>query len=573
MKIKTKLTLGVGLLFLLIVTLSAMSIWSVQRLKKDTAQILKANYNTLTYSRNMLKDLDNVTKDPRSLDNFKGNLRKQLANLTEPGEMEASQSLSDHFSQLVKQPTDERLPVLIREDVLQIMSLNMSAIAAKSESAINTSEDANIWIGTTGAVCFLIAFTLLINLPGNIGDPIAQLTASIREITAHNYRQRVHFEAHSEFGELATSFNTMAEKLEEYAGTNLSRLLMEKKRIETLINNMRDPVIGLDENQTVLFVNNEALGILGLQKQAILGKNIPELAERNDLLRTLIHGESPGDKRTAPPIRIYANGKESFFEKELIPIKIVPTGEKDEQLIGAVIMLKNITPFRELDLAKTNFIATVSHELKTPIASIKMGLQLLQNNATGNLNTEQQQLLQSIGDDSDRLLQITGELLNMSQVETGNIQMNIRQSKVSEIVNYAINATHTAAENRQLLIKTEIPENPSMVKADPEKAAWVLTNFLSNAIRYSPEQGEIIVRVSEENNQVKISVQDHGRGIDTRYQQRIFERYFQMPGSNRSGTGLGLAISKEFIETQGGEIGVESTVGLGSNFFFYLPVV
>ncbi|MEH6309030.1 ATP-binding protein [Olivibacter sp. CPCC 100613] len=573
MKIKTKLTLGVGLLFLLIVTLSAMSIWSVQRLKKDTAQILKANYNTLTYSRNMLKDLDNVTKDPRSLDNFKENLRKQLANLTEPGEMEASQSLSDHFSQLVKQPTDEKLPVLIREDVLQIMSLNMSAIAAKSESAINTSEDANIWIGTTGAVCFLIAFTLLINLPGNIGDPIAQLTASIREITAHNYRQRVHFEAHSEFGELATSFNTMAEKLEEYAGTNLSRLLMEKKRIETLINNMRDPVIGLDENQTVLFVNNEALGILGLQKQAILGKNIPELAERNDLLRTLIHGESPGDKRTAPPIRIYANGKESFFEKELIPIKIVPTGEKDEQLIGAVIMLKNITPFRELDLAKTNFIATVSHELKTPIASIKMGLQLLQNNATGNLNTEQQQLLQSIGDDSDRLLQITGELLNMSQVETGNIQMNIRQSKVSEIVNYAINATHTAAENRQLLIKTEIPENPSMVKADPEKAAWVLTNFLSNAIRYSPEQGEIIVRVSEENNQVKISVQDHGRGIDTRYQQRIFERYFQMPGSNRSGTGLGLAISKEFIETQGGEIGVESTVGLGSNFFFYLPVV
>ncbi|GAA4795310.1 ATP-binding protein [Olivibacter ginsenosidimutans] len=571
MKIKTKLTLGVGLLFLLIVTLSAISIWNLQQMKKDTELILKANYNTLTYSRNMLRELDHFRNDSLAIKLFEENLAKQRINVTEKGEKKATENLTIHFGQLANNKENTLLYPLIRQDILDIMMLNMQAISRKSASAMQTSENANLWIGTTGALCFLIAFVLLVNLPGNIANPIAELTASIKAITDRNYRQRVHLDGHSEFSELASSFNTMAEKLEEYAGSNLSRLLMEKKRIETLINNMHDPVIGLDEQQIVLFANDEAFRIIGLNREDILGKRISELAVQNDLLRSLCNDPALEKPRTGT-IRIYADGKESFFEQELIPINIVPTGEKDEQFIGSVILLRNITPFRELDLAKTNFIATVSHELKTPIASIKMGLQLLHNETTGKLNQEQENLLQSIGEDSDRLLRITGELLNMSQVETGNIQLNIRQCNAHEMISYAVDATHIAAESKHLHVRIDMQEHLPLIKADPEKVAWVLTNFLSNAIRYSPEQGDIIVGITLKKEKICFSVQDHGKGIDNRYQQRIFERYFQVPGSNRTGTGLGLAISKEFIEAQGGEIGLESKPGMGSTFYFYLPL-
>ncbi|MCL4639000.1 MAG: ATP-binding protein [Pseudosphingobacterium sp.] len=575
MKTKTKLTLGVGLLFLLIVLLSVISIWYVNALKKDTENILVANYKTLAYSRQMLIALDDIPERAGSLDTFRSNLEKQLANLTEPGEREATNKLKAHFNELIRDSgkTDAYYK-LIRQDIGEIMRLNMNAIARKSDAASLTAENANIWIGTTGALCFIIAFTLLINLPGNIANPIRELTNSIREITAHNYHQRVHFQSNNEFGELAHSFNIMAEKLEEYAGSNLSRLLMEKKRIETLINNMHDPVIGLDENQVVIFTNNEALQIVGFKKEEVIGKKIIELALYNDLLRLLakdlnLQETKPTKKE---PIKIFADGKESFFEKEHIPINIVPTGETRPQFIGHVIMLKNITPFRELDLAKTNFIATVSHELKTPISSIKMSLELLNNKLTGSLNNEQQQLVAGIAEDSNRLLRITGELLNMSQVETGNIQLNLRQSKPEEILHYALSAVQTAADHKMIHFDLQVEDPLPNVKVDPEKTAWVLTNFLSNAIRYSPEQGTIIISIRLEAKVLRFSVKDNGRGIDERYTQRIFERYFQIPGSNRSGSGLGLAISKEFIEAQGGEIGVESALGIGSTFYFSFPV-
>lgn len=573
MKIKTKLRLGLGLLFLLIVTLSAISIWNVTSMKRDTEMILKSNYNTLAYSKEMLKQLDNIPERPEALSLFSQNLDKQLKNVTEAGEKPATESLRAHFEQLKIHPEDRNLRVMVRSDIIGIMQLNMDAISSKSKSATTTAEEANVWIGTSAGLCFLIAFTLLVNLPENIGNPIRELTRSIKEISARNYKQRVHFEGNSEFGELAQSFNIMAEKLDEFAGTNLSKLLMEKKRIETLINNMHDPVIGLDGKQHIIFANEVASKIIGLPKHEMLNKSLLELALHNDLLRMLAFSASAplvGSKKS-DPIKIYANGRESFFEKEVININIIPTGENEEMNIGYVILLRNITPFRELDLAKTNFIATVSHELKTPIAAIKLSLQLLNNDSTGILNGEQLQLLSSIGEDSDRLLKITGELLDMSQVETGNIQLNIRRSIIHPIIKYAIETTRTAAESKQLAILVNASEDLPLVKADPEKTTWVLTNFLSNAIRYSPEHGSITINVSVENEKIAVSVKDDGRGIDSRYLSRIFERYFQIPGSNRSGSGLGLAISKEFIEAQGGSIGVESSPGMGSTFYFYLP--
>lgn len=571
MRIKTKLNLGVGLLFLMIIILSLVSAYSVFLIKQDTENILKSNYNTLEYSRNMIFALDGIKSDSKeTIQSFEENLEKQTQNITEPGEKQATEKLKASFALLAKNNADESVKAQIRHDIFAIMKLNLDAIKQKSDIAKHSAETANLSIAIVGTLCFLIAFNLLVNLPNNIANPIRELTQSIKEIANKNYSERVHFTSHSEFGDLAKSFNTMAQKLEEYHDSNVYKLLFEKKRLETLINNMNDPIIGLDNEGIVLFVNDEALKIIGLKSEDIIGKTASELAVSNDLIRSLILKESETPKKQ--PLKIFAHGKESYFEKEIHNITITPTGEEKEINIGDVIILRNITLFKELDFAKTNFIATVSHELKTPIASIKLSLQLLENGKTGDMNDDQKQLVESIKDDSQRLLKITGELLNLSQLETGNIQLNIGKSNPHEIVKYAVEAVKVQADQKQIQLVVDANENLKNVKADAEKTGWVLINYLSNAIRYSSEKSTILIKLKEENNQMVFQVIDTGKGIDTRYKDKIFDKYFQVPGSQKSGTGLGLAISKEFIEAQNGSVGVESNLGLGSTFWFTLKV-
>lgn len=573
MRIKTKLNLGVGLLFLMIIILSLVSGYSVFLIKADTENILKANYNTLEYSRNMILSLDEIKMSTdEKIHTFKEYLGKQTQNVTEPGEKEATASLEKSFSLLEKNGSNEALKTQIRQDIFAIMKLNLDAIKQKSDIAKHTAETANLWIAIVGTLCFLIAFNLLVNLPNNIANPIKELTQSIKEIANKNYSERVHFTNHNEYGDLAKSFNTMAQKLQEYNNSNLYKLFFEKKRLETLINNMHDPIIGLDNEGVILFVNDEALKIIGMKSEDVIGKSASTLALSNDLIRSLILKEIATDSQKKQPMKIFAHGKESYFDKETINITITPTGEEKEINIGDVIILRNITLFKELDFAKTNFIATVSHELKTPIASIKLSLQLLQNTKTGDMNDDQKQLVESIKDDSQRLLKITGELLNLSQLETGNIQLNIEKSNPYAIVNYATEAVKVQADQKQIKLVIDADENLRNVKADSEKTGWVLINYLSNAITYSSEKSTIVIKLKEENDQIVFQVIDTGKGIDARYKDKVFDKYFQIPGSQKSGTGLGLAISKEFIEAQNGNIGVESNLGLGSTFWFSLKV-
>lgn len=572
MKIKTKLISGVGLLFALIILLSAMGIFYVNALKKDTNNILVANYNTLEYSRNMLLALEKIATDSDAFSVFEQNLNSQQQNVTEKGEQQATADIVNHFNNLKSNPADSLITSRIREDIAELMRLNMEAIERKSSIADATADNAVLWISVIGTACFLIAFVLLVNLPGNIANPIRELTESIKQIANQNYRERVHFQDHNEFGELAKSFNTMAEKLEEYSESKLDKIIKGKKRIETLINNMHDPVIGIDEDKKVLFANEEALKISGLKDENFIGKQIQDIAVNNDLIRDLIKDLIHPDlkKGNENSIKIFADGKESYFQKEIIDINIIPTGEQQSQLIGHVIMLRNITLFKELDLAKTNFIGTVSHEFKTPISSMKMSLQLLENENVGSLNKEQKQLLESITEDTDRLLKITSELLNLAQVESGNMQLNISAVNAADIVRHALEATKTQAEQKNIKIDISIADHLPEIQADKQKTAWVLINLLSNAIRYSYDNSVVHLSLIKEKNNVKFLVKDSGTGISEKYQNKIFERYFRVPGTQKEGTGLGLAICKEFIEAQGGSIEVESEPGTGSTFSFTL---
>lgn len=573
MKIKTKLNAGVGLLFFMIILLSVLGGWFIYQLKKDTQNILVANYNTLQYSRNMLLSLEEIDRQPFAMKEFQKNLNLQSQNITESGEKEATRNIISHFSDLNKDRNDENLKSVIRKDITELMQLNMNAIQIKSGIANTTAENAIAVISIAGTLCFLIAFTLMVNLPSNIANPIRELTFSIHQIAKQNYRERVRFEGNSEFGELAKSFNTMAEKLQEYSESRLDKILKGKKRIETLIDNMHDAVIGIDEDRKVLFVNDEALKISGLKKEQFVGKLIQDVAVGNDLVRDLIREiiDPQLQKKSEPELlKIFVEGKENYFEKEILDINVLPTGEDSKRFIGQVIMLRNVTPFKELDLAKTHFMGTVSHEFKTPISSIQMGVQLLENDRIGNLNDEQQKLVVGIKEDTLRLLKITGELLNLTQLETGVVQLNIRPSEISKMVKSVIAANQSAADNKQINIKFKINKNVDFVNADYEKTSWVLSNIVSNAIRYSYEKSKIEINVEKEEDQIKFSVKDHGYGIEEQYLDKVFTRYFRIPGTKADGTGLGLSISKEFIEAQGGEISVQSEIGEGSTFYFSL---
>jgi len=572
-KVKTKLRLGIGLLFSLIVILVALAVRQVHVIADDTENILVANYNSLDYSRNMLKEFDKIEIENQSFANFDKFLKLQTSNITEIGEKELTQNLTEDVKAFKQNPKNKTVLSQIRKDLNDIMKLNMDSIQRKSIVAKKSAESGIFWISITGLTCFIIAFTLLVNLPSDIANPIKDLTESIRQIAAKNYSQRVNFETNDEFGNLAKSFNTMAEKLQEYSDSNLDKLMMEKKRIETLINNMHDPAIGLDENGKILFANEEALKISGLKASDIIGKNAHEVALSNDLVRLLLQHLVEGNiKKMQEILKIYADKKESYFEKQVIPIVILPTGEEQKKEAGSFIILKNVTAHKELDFAKTNFIAMVSHEFKTPIASMKMSLQLLENENIGSLNTEQKQLVCSIKDDTKRLLRTTGELLDITQVETGKAHLNIEKLDVKESISEALEATKTLAEQKNIKIKVSLSEVMEMVNADREKTTWVISNLVSNAIRYSHEDSCIKISATQKNDFIEIKVKDNGIGISSQYTEKIFDKYFRIPGTEKEGTGLGLAISKEFMDAQAGMISVKSDLGLGSEFSIHLPI-
>lgn len=572
MKIKTKLTYGIGILFAMIVLLGALSVKYIGDMSSDTKNILADNYQSLDYAKRMLYALDNMGQDSKSLDVFIENLKKQQNNITEVNEAEATTRLMMHF-ELLKQNASEESIRQVREDLNEIMSLNMASIASKSEVAARTSYNAMWWICLVGISCIVVALGLLVVFPASIARPIRELMNGIVEISKRNYDKRLHFNELEEFSEVAASFNDMAERLSEYRQSTLADLLTSKKFVEAIVNSIHEPIIGLDGERNVLFANEEALTVLNLKREHVIGISASELALKNDLLRRLIRELITPDEKKEP-LKIYADNKESYFQAKYIPIKVTDTGEKQSKYIGDVILLKNITEFKELDTAKTTFISTISHELKTPISAIMMSLKLLEDNRVGELNEEQKSLSGSIKENSDRLLSITGELLKMTQVETGKLQLSPKVTKPIELINYAVNATRVLAERFGCNVEVEYPEDkmPKLF-VDSEKVAWVVTNLLSNAIHYSKEHSRIIIGAKHRDNLIEIFVRDFGKGIDPRYHESIFDRYFRVPGTKVQGSGLGLAISKDFMEAHGGTIRVESEVGKGSCFTVSFPLI
>ncbi|HEY4198235.1 MAG TPA: ATP-binding protein [Mucilaginibacter sp.] len=569
MTIKNKLRAGFGFLFLLAFICCGLSIYFLNRLSADSGVILKNNYESLKYVKNIGNALDQngASLKPPQIGEIEVNLVKQEHNITESGEQKLTDSLRSKYEQLKllgdNPGKQTALRVQVRQLLFGIMQLNMLGIEHKNAVANKTASRATLIVAFIGSFLFLVAFSFVANFPSYIANPILELTARIKEIAKRNYQQQLNFKSNDEFGELAQAFNTMTFKLNEYENSNLASILFEKKRIETIINSMHDGIIGLDEKSFIIFVNAVACSLIGMTELHLIGQYAPDVALENDLLRNLLVTEQN-------KIKIFADNRESYYSKEILSVV------NKDKAIGKVIILKNITEFQQLDEAKTNFIATISHELKTPISSIKMSLKLLEDERIGDVNTEQRQLLGNIDDDARRLLQITGELLDMAQVETGKLNLNFGSTHPKNIVDYAVKAVKFTAEQKQVELNIQCDDSLPEVHADLDKTTWVLINLLSNAIKYSHEKSvvDLVVKKSK-GDDIEFSVADHGQGIERKYLSRIFERYFKVPGAtvDQTGTGLGLAIAKDFIEAQSGKIGVESELGEGSRFYFTLKKI
>ena len=278
-------------------------------------------------------------------------------------------------------------------------------------------------------------------------------------------------------------------------------------------------------------------------------------------------------KEKIKPVSMIIDDQIEYYQILFLDINKKSRTESKNEPSGYILLIQNITKYEERDLAKTNLIATISHELKTPLSSINLSIKLLEDNRIGILNEEQTGLVESIKLHSSRILNLVNEVLDFTQAETGHIKLKIKSSNVNDIVELSTFAILMMLNEKEIDLELSIQENLPNVKCDLEKTIWVVVNLLSNSIRYSSQKGKITIEANEENMFVIISVKDEGPGISEEEQKRIFEKYVKSKSEPAKGTGLGLAIAKEFVEVQGGIIGVESTLGKGSTFYFTLPIV
>ena len=552
--LKNKITIGLAFLFALLLLSGGIGIYNIYKLRKEAKGIIQANYETLNYCQKISILLDSLPSSqiPSKIDSF---IRLQQNNITEVGEKEATEGLTRDWAKL-KQNYNVQAIYIIHRDLNLIEQLNMQAIERKNSAAEKTADKALLVIIVISTLILISALIFLFRFPDYVTKPLKKLTKGIKEIANKNYNHKINIQKGVEMIELAEAFNEMSEKLNEYEKSNVAKLMFEKSRAEAVINSLKDASIGIDNDSRVLFANAQALQLMNIKAEVIVAKKEAEVAKMNDLFNYIINNEQ------SSPFKIVVDNKDCFFTKEKSEINI------QDKIIGTLYTIKNITSFQEKDIAKTNFLATISHELKTPLSSTDIALKLLSNEKIGSLNTEQLQLVSDLKGENQRLIKLVSELLDLSQAETGNINLNISSVSLIDIVNYTLEALKTPLQEKKLHTECIDIQANQLIKADKEKAAWVLINILSNAIRYSPEQSIITIQAyTKHKGLLTLSIQDKGAGIPKEFQQNLFQRFYKIPTSNGSkGTGLGLSIAKEFMEAMNGKIYLDDTYKAGAKF-------
>ena len=605
--IKSKISIGLIFLFAVILLLSILGILFINKLAQKSRGSIIDNYSSVDYAINMINSLEDTylfqinniqskISDSIAIHNylnsknyFEKNLLLESNNITEKNEAEYVNRLQssyrnylNNYKELENKPkiNDKDLTMFkdnyisVKTIIMDIYKLNMDAINRNTNNIQTTADNVIIYMSIVAVVSILITLFFIFTFPSKIVEPVKELTEKIKSISDRNYDQKLDINTKDELGELSTAFNIMAERLKLYEAKHIDQLLFEQKRLEAVVHSFEDGILFIDENRKIVLINETVLQIAGLEQNAALNQSVIAIAKYNDLIREIyktVQLRSSNGITELKPIRIVRNGKESFFNVEAEEIITYSESEKKETFIGNLILLRNITKFQERDTAKTNLLATVSHELKTPLSSINLSLRLLEDKRLGELNNQQKEVLNALRQQSNRLSRVINELLDYSQIETGNIRLKFSQVKPDEVLDIGITALMMQISEKDIDLKTEIEEGLPEIKIDLEKVVFVFINILNNAIRYSKKGDEINIAVRKNNNEVEFSIRDNGPGISEEDCGKLFQRFTQIGNKSKQGWGLGLAISKEFMQAQNGKIWVESEIGKGSKFVFSLP--
>jgi signal transduction histidine kinase len=411
----------------------------------------------------------------------------------------------------------------------------------------------------------VLTLLLLTITRGIILKPIAGLMRSVKEIEQGNLDLVLEVRSKDELGQLAEAFNAMAARLREFRRSDRAKLLRIQRTTQMAINSLPDAVAVLSADGTVELSNSSAITLFGIKpgtNAKTLG--IPWLDALFERVRKEVHPITPEGYESA--IQIFQDGIERFFLPHAIPIM-----DEGRQLGGITLVLADVTALRRLDESKSDLLSTVSHELKTKLTSARMAIHLLLDERTGDINNKQTELLITAREDMERLHRIIEGLLDIGRIRSGYLKMEMKPLEAEALVSQAVEAVRLGFQGKGLQLEYDVPADLPRVMADPTRIHLVLDNLLSNALKYTPAGGQVLVRAESKDDYVLFQVKDTGTGIPSADLPRVFERFYR--GSKEGepgGAGLGLAIAKEVVEAHGGEIFVESQEGVGSTFSFTL---
>jgi PAS domain S-box-containing protein len=523
---------------------------------------------------------------------FESELRIQENNITEPGEDQATRKLRagwmdykarhDRLAAMTNKGEAEQFYfatlypsfLLVKNSADDVLTINQDAMARKSDRVRLIADRMNTFMifSTVGAA--LLGLFLSFTLTSRMLRPLSVLSQAVRRIGEGDLEARARVQGQDEIAHLAAEFNTMATQMIQYRRSSLGELFQAQQTTQAAIDSLPDPVVVFDIEGNVINVNQAAERLLGLvlspQVRDPLGSIEPALRDiLEQVKKHVLSGKGAyNPKGFDEAVRVPSSEGDRYFLARANPLY----GE-EEGVLGVTVILQEVTRLRRFDELKNDLVATVAHEFRTPLTSLRMAIHLCLDETAGQLTDKQSDLLYAAREDCERLQSMLDDLLDLSRIQSGRVEMKRRPTSTVSLIDSAIALHRLAAEGQGVRLKADLEGIPDAeVLADPERIHLVLTNLITNAIRHTAAGGQIEVRARAQGEEIRFEVTDTGEGIATEYQSRVFDKFFRVPGAGTTGVGLGLSICREIVEAHGGEIGVESNPGQGSTFWFTLPL-
>lgn len=473
-------------------------------------------------------------------------------------------AIDDHISSLTQ------LSGNIRNEINELIRINEDAMFTSKDLVTDSALHSMFVITAIISIVSIGGLITAVYLAGRILKPIYELKKTIKAVKAGNINQFAVTSSNDELGELIYEFNNMTKRLQQFERSTIGELLAEKNKSVAIVKNISEPLIVLDRDCKIMLLNKACELFFEVDEKDAIHKYILDIVKNTEFVDFISRLSKEASKENMHEIIYIPKGNKDYC----FNIIATPVKDMEAAINGYVILLQNITDIKELESIKSKHISSISHEFKTPLTSIMMGLSLLMDGGVGVVNEQQKKLLETVYEDVNNLLVLVNDLLKLAKLESGESIFQVEPCSANEIIKESIRGFSEPAERKDIKIIFQEKMNLPHIRADFEKTVWVLNNLLSNAIRYTGKGGSITIHTYIQYNSVCIAVTDTGSGIPEEYLEKVFDKFFQVEGSSSEygGTGLGLSIAREIIEANGGVIWCDSKVGEGSTFTFTLPL-